>query len=159
VRKLPHAQYSERSTNPRFTGFDACNVTSQSDVRSRYGLSQAQQLDGGNIFQLTPPGSGGNWSFASIHDYMDAYPATNLTIGENGILYGDIYGDQDFNAGYVFELAHTKHGKNWKYTTLVDFNQMSYGANPTGVLASGGNLYTSMTDGGSAPGNIDLIVP
>jgi hypothetical protein len=79
-------------------------------------------------------------------------------MGANGVLYGDIYGD-DLDAGYVFQLALSGRSKKWKYKTLYDFNTYMFGANPAGVLAYGGDLYVSMSEGVSTAGNIDLIVP
>jgi len=124
-----------------------------------YGLAFASQEFAGNIFRLSPPTKSKSWKFTSIYSYTNAYPPTNLTIGTNGVLYGDIYGDQDGYPGYVFQLAPSGRPGKWKYETLYDFSTYMFGANPDGVLAYGGNLYVSMTDGGYSPGNIDLIVP
>lgn len=126
-----------------------------------YGLASTTQNGfAGNIFRLTPPTKAKSWKFSSIYNYANAYPPTNLTIGANGVLYGDIFGDQDLDAGYAFQLAPSgRSGKKWKYKTLYDFNTYMFGTNPDGVFAYGGNVFVSMTGGGYTTGNIDLIVP
>lgn len=124
-----------------------------------YGLASSPVGFAGNVFRLTPPTNGKSWKFSSIYTYTNAYPPTNLTLGANGVLYGDIYGDPDGYPGYAFQLAPSGGSKKWKYKTLYDFSTYTFGANPDGVLFYGGNLFVSMTDGGYAAGNIDLIVP
>jgi hypothetical protein len=126
-----------------------------------YGLVEAgfEGSQGGAIYQLTPPsGQTGSWTLENIHGYPNTYPATNLTLGSNGVLYGDIYADQDLNAGYVFQLKPPGAAEGWTYTTLANFNNSAY-QNPEGVLLAGGELFVTISGGGYSPGNIVSIVP
>jgi uncharacterized repeat protein (TIGR03803 family) len=131
-----------------------------------FGLSGAYSSGYGDIFELSPPAGGsGLWNLSYIHrtyHNQQRYPATNLTLGPNGSLYGDIYGDQDLNAGYIFQLTPpTQPGGAWTYTTLVDFNQPPYpGENPCGVVVGlQGDIYSPLSGGGYGNGNIVSVVP
>ena len=96
-----------------------------------------------------------------IHRYVNQYPASNLTLGPNGVLYGDIYGDQDLDYGYIFQMTPpARKGSLWTYATLVDFNKVSGGVNPAGVVVGEfGNIYATMSGGTYAPGNLISVVP
>jgi hypothetical protein len=130
-----------------------------------YGLVGTQQAftgpGGGDIFQLSPPAGGaGRWTLTIIHRYYSSYPASNLTRGPNRTLYGDIYGDQDLNWGYIFQLTPPTHQRAaWTYSTLVNFNNQPY-QNPSGVVAGQhGDLYSTLSGGGYVPGGIVAVVP
>jgi hypothetical protein len=92
--------------------------------------------------------------------YDNNYPATNLILGPNGALYGDIYGDQDLNWGYVFEMTQPlQAGEKWGYKTLVNLNGTAY-QNPAGIVVGlNGDLYTTISGGTYWPGNILSVVP
>ena len=128
-----------------------------------YGMVKGGSLGGGGaaIFQLTPPAGAGSWTLQDIHEYsQQSYQATNLTLGANGVLYGDIYGDQDLDYGYVFQLVPPgQPGGQWTYTTLVDFNKVGISQNPSGVVVSSGVLYVSVSGGTYWPGAIVSVVP
>jgi hypothetical protein len=126
-----------------------------------YGLV-TRNNGGGDIFELTPPaGRAGNWTLSYIHHYVNQYPATNLTLGAAGVLYGDIYGDQDLDYGYIFKMTPPAgRGGAWTYATLVDFNKVSVGVNPAGVVVGeSGVIYATMSGGTYAPGNLISVVP
>jgi len=127
-----------------------------------YGLATVVPYGESDIFQLTSPAGGtGSWTLGYIHHYRGNYPATNLTLGPNGTLYGDIYGDQDLNYGYIFQMTPpAQPGGRWTYTTLVDFNNPYYYQNPTGIVVGlQGDLYSPLSGGGYGNGSIVSIVP
>jgi hypothetical protein len=133
-------------------------IDSEGNLYGLVGLGQ-QASKGGAIFKLTPPSSGtGSWSLQNIHEYREMYPATNLTLSSNGVLFGDVYGDEDFNAGYLFQLSPPQTGQNWAYRNLVNFNGTVY-QNPQGVVVVDGALFVTITGGGYAPGNIVSVSP
>jgi hypothetical protein len=48
----------------------------------------------------------------------------------------------------------------WTYTALVDFNKVSVGVNPAGVVAGEfDNVYATTCGGTHAPGNLISVVP
>jgi hypothetical protein len=122
-----------------------------------FGLAMRglQGSTGGVVFRLAPGAcETGPWTLQNIHEFRDTYPATNLQQGRNGVLYGDIYGDQDFNSGYVFQIEPpVEAAASWTYTNIVDFNSSTY-QNPEGVLVTPDALYVTITGGGYSPGNI-----
>jgi hypothetical protein len=128
-----------------------------------FGLVKRGYLGGGGaaIFLLAPPKGTGSWTLRDIYVTSgQSYPVTNLTIGPNAILCGDIYGDQDLDYGYVFQLVPpSQPGGQWTYTTLVDFNKVGPSQNPEGVLVSSGVLYVSLSGGTYWPGAIVSVVP
>jgi hypothetical protein len=132
-----------------------------------FGISGAYSSGYGDIFELSPPAGGGTgaWTLSFIHHTYQSrsqnYPATNLTLGPNGTLYGDIYGDQDLNYGYIFRMTPpAQPGGRWTYTTLVDFNNPYYYQNPTGIVVGlQGDLYSPLSGGGYGNGSIVSIVP
>ena len=131
------------------------------------GLAGAASSGYGDIFELSPPAGGaGSWTLNYLHhsyQSSQSYPATNLTLGPDGSLYGDIYGDQDLNAGYIFQMTPpAQQGGAWIYTTLVNFNKAPYYAyqNPTGVVVGlQGDIYSPLSGGGYATGSIVSVVP
>jgi len=126
-----------------------------------YGFVGATNCCGGDIFQLAPPAGGnGPWTFTYIHLFHQNYPTTYLTLGPNGTFYGDIYGDQDFNWGYIFHMIPpSQQGGAWTYTTLVNFNPLPY-QNPSGIVVGlQGYIYGALSGGGYFPGNIVSVAP
>ncbi len=126
-----------------------------------YGLVGVDLYGAGDIFQLSPPASGtGRWKLTYIKYFDNNYPATNLILGPNGTLYGDIYGDQDLNWGYVFEMTPPlQAGEKWGYKPLVNLNGTPY-QNPAGIVVGlNGDLYTTISGGTYWPGNILSVVP
>jgi uncharacterized repeat protein (TIGR03803 family) len=126
-----------------------------------FGLVGIAPYAAGDIFELSPPAGGtGPWTLSYIHYYHHDYPATNLTAGPDGTLYGDIYGDQDLNSGYIFQVTPpSQQGGPWTYTTLVNFNPLAY-QNPTGVLFGlRRDIYSPLSGGGYGNGSIVSIKP
>ncbi len=126
------------------------------------GIASGYPYGYGDIFELSPPaGELGPWTLSWVHHFGIGYPATNLTLGPNGTLYGDIYGDQDLNWGYIFQITPpAQSGGRWTYTTLVDFNKLAYYQNPTGIVVGlQGDLYSPLSGGGYGNGSIVSVVP
>lgn len=126
-----------------------------------FGIVGRSAFAAGDIYDLSPPASGtGSWILTYLHRYGNNYPATNLILGPNGSLYGDIYGDQDLNWGYIFQLTPpAQRGGTWTYTTLVNFNSTGY-QNPSGaVVGLQGNIYSTLSGGGYWNGSIVSLVP
>jgi len=130
-----------------------------------FGLSGTYSSGYGDIFELSPPAGGGTgaWTLSYIHhSYQNGqgYPATNLTLGPDGSIYGDIYGDQDLNWGYIFQMTPpAQQGGTWTYTTLVNFNSTGY-QNPCGVVVGlQGDIYSPLSGGGYGNGSIVSVVP
>jgi uncharacterized repeat protein (TIGR03803 family) len=64
----------------------------------------------GTVFSLTPPAIAGDpWTESVLFSFADAStgvnPATSVTLGEGGIIYGTTASGGTFNGGTVFSLA------------------------------------------------------
>ena len=127
-----------------------------------YGLVGKGSYGGaGDVFELSPPTAGsGAWTLTYLHKYGGSYPATDLILGTNGTVDGSIYGDEDFNWGYVFQLAPPAQAADkWTYTTLANFNPFPY-QNPSGIALGLNNyIYATVSGGGYGPGNIVSVAP
>jgi hypothetical protein len=115
----------------------------------------------GTVFELTRKNS--VWVFAPLYAFTgfpDGYvPASRLTIGANGSLYGTtLYGGaMNISGGVVFNLQPPVHNSNrtdppWKQTVLYTFGNPLDGNNPWGeiVFDQEGNLYGTTFGGGVA---------
>lgn len=111
----------------------------------------------GTVFRLSPPATpGGKWTLRNIYAFTGgkdgANPASGLTAGPNGALYGTTVAP--VGSGTVFELAPPKQtGSVWTYTRLHEFGAYPDGFYPTGPLtvAPNGNLYGTTYGGGDVP--------
>ena len=123
------------------------------------GLGGTQGFTGlGVIFELTFGSAG--WTENVLYDFCSqrncssgAEPATGLTWGSDGNLYGtaDLGGENSFpchgGCGVVFRLVH--YGSNWTYDVLHRFTGHD-GAHPGGLVSDQqGNLYGTTRDGGA----------
>jgi len=126
-----------------------------------FGLVGFSGYEAGDIVELSPPTGGiGPWTLSYIHQFHHNYPATNLTLGPNGTLYGDIYGDQDLDAGYIFQMTPPQPGGSWTYNTLINFNKQFIGQNPCGVVVGlQGDIYSPLSGGGYGNGSIVSVAP
>jgi hypothetical protein len=106
-----------------------------------YGLAH-QILAGEEIFRLTPPQhQNGAWTRTIIDSPSDG--VTSITAGANGVLYGTFFGDQDIDAGNLFQLT-PKPGGGVTFKLLVDFNN-GPDSNPNGVVVGPpGALYGTL---------------
>ena len=121
--------------------------------------------NGGDVFQLSPPANGvTGWTPTFVHHFAGSYDATYLAVAPNGTVYGCIFGDEDFNPGYLFQVTPpASQGDTWTYKTLVNFNRAPYlnYQSPTGVVVGLNNtLFATLGRGGSGgSGAILQIVP
>jgi hypothetical protein len=120
-----------------------------------YGL--AFKINAGQeIFKLTPPQRPtGNWTRTVA--YSPKSGVTYLTAGERGVLYGVETGDQDINAGSLFQLT-PQAGGGYTFRTVINFSKSGPDRNPNAVLVGpSGTLYDTMS-GGSSDGGMVISV-
>jgi hypothetical protein len=111
----------------------------------------------GSIFQLSPPATqGAEWTLTTLYAFTGgkdgANPASGLTAGPNGALYGTTVVSAPVSGGTLFELAPPKQtGGAWTLTKLHQFGSYPDGSYPTGLLTVGpnGNLYGTTYGGGN----------
>jgi len=124
-----------------------------------YGMTTFERpwepYPGGEVFQLTPSGSG--WNYDTVYGFSGRhrdFPAGELARDANGNLYGAVQGLGAYGVGSIFKLSPTPGG--WMYTDLHDFNGLD-GSDPTGavVLDARGNLYGTTYYGG--PHNAGVV--
>lgn len=120
-----------------------------------YGTTGAGGSHGvGTVFRLNPPaGPGERWTKDILHEFGSrpgGRPATNLTLGPDGALYGttDTRGSSD--CGAAFRLKPKASGAlPWAYKVLARFTP-AFGCTPSSALVrdGGGNLYGTLSDRG-----------
>jgi uncharacterized repeat protein (TIGR03803 family) len=130
----------------------------------------------GIVFSLTPAASPGNpWTLAVLHNFAGgssdgAEPATGLTLGYSGVLYGTTLaggpGACNFEppgCGTVFQLTTpVSPGGTWTESVLHTFDLHHGGRGPTGPLAIGphGELYgTTELSGAEGGGTVFALTP
>jgi uncharacterized repeat protein (TIGR03803 family) len=126
-------------------------------------LGGSSSLDGGRVFELTPPSSsGGNWNalipwnFCSRSSCADgASPPAGLIVDASGNLYGTTAGGGAYGVGTVFELMPpSSSGGNWNESILWNYCSQSScadGASPAAglIMDATGNLYGTTARGGA----------
>lgn len=119
-----------------------------------YGL--AFQINvGQEIFKLTPPQSqGGSWTRTIVSSLNGI---TYLTAGPKGVLYGVETGDQDINAGSLFQLT-PRIGGGYTFKTVVDFNKNGPDRNPNAVTLGPSRVLYGTLSGGSTDGGMVISV-
>ena len=125
------------------------------------GNLQSCQYGCGTVFKMSRRNSA--WIFTPLYAFLGASdgatPASRLTIGANGTLYGTTgYGGSSIGitgSGVVFNLQPPAHfvGNTlggWNETVLYTFGGPPDGANPSGdiVFDAQGNLYGTTFNGG-----------
>ena len=96
--------------------------------------------EGGEIFELSPSGSG-VWDETILYSQSSDFLLGPVVIDSGGNLWGVVYA----SSPYVFELSPS--GASWTLTTI--FDNFTDGESPNGVtLDSAGNLYGTSYDGG-----------
>lgn len=119
-----------------------------------YGLAFKINV-GQEIFKLTPAqGPAGNWTRTIV--YSPKVGITYLTAGAKGVLYGVETGDQDINAGSLFQLTPRAKG-GYNHKTLVDFNK-GPDRNPNAVLVGPSGVLYETLSGGSSDGGMVISV-
>jgi uncharacterized repeat protein (TIGR03803 family) len=97
---------------------------------------------GGTVYSLTPPTSpSGAWTEAVICNFTgpNGYlPASDLMIGDGGVLYGTTYSGGTAGFGTVFSLTPPASPTgSWTENVLYSFTDGNDGANPAAPVAMG----------------------
>jgi len=123
-----------------------------------YGTTGGGTKAYGTVFELTPPSGSGAWTETVLHDFTGGsdggYPSGTVTLGPNGVLYGNgSYSGVANASGVVFELTPpAQQGGAWTETVLHTFPAYKGDATtPWTTLAidASGNLYGTSVFGGS----------
>ena len=118
-----------------------------------YGATKGKGSDAENGAAFELPSSGGGltqlYAFPGNSNQQGFGPLGSLVMDEAGNLYGTTFSDGPYNAGTVFELAHS--GDTWTYISLHDFTGGSDGGYPDSdlVFDAEGNMYGTAFGGGS----------
>jgi uncharacterized repeat protein (TIGR03803 family) len=119
-----------------------------------YGATQYGGATGlGTLFSLTPPATpGGAWTQKVLHSFSGgtdgAQPFSDLLLTAKGALIGTTSAGGVAGAGNVFALSPGASGA-WNFNILHGFTGPD-GANPyAGLIASGGALYGTTSNGGT----------
>jgi hypothetical protein len=132
------------------------------------------QPEGGAVFELTPPATGGAWTESVLYSFSENIeapedPYSGVLIGSGGALYGTTFISHyatGFGAdgGSVFRLTPpSAPGGSWAESTLWDFYPTgSLGTQPAaGLVSVGGSLYgtTIAANGGEGCGSVYQLSP
>jgi uncharacterized repeat protein (TIGR03803 family) len=105
---------------------------------------------GGTVWDLSPSGSG--WNFSVIYSFPGSTfgPFSPVLMDAEGNLYGTTLAGGAYQQGSVFKLTHSN--SSWTYTSLHDFTGDSDGRSPYGhlIFDASGNLYGTAGWGGSS---------
>jgi uncharacterized repeat protein (TIGR03803 family) len=116
-----------------------------------YGVSIGTGYEYGNVYELTPNGSGG-WTESVLYNFMTSAdgltPVVGPIVGSGGTLYGTTQQGGPDNKGVVYQLVPQNGG--WSETVLYNFTGGDEGSEPYGglVLGKGGALYGTTSYGG-----------
>ncbi|MGA2373075.1 MAG: choice-of-anchor tandem repeat GloVer-containing protein [Candidatus Korobacteraceae bacterium] len=120
------------------------------------------QNDGGDVFELTPSGSG--WAFNSLFQFScdDDGCATSagLLFDQAGNLYGATTHGGSGDGGTVFQLSPS--GGSWNFNLLFSLTGSGGFDGPESALImdTAGNLYgTTIADGSHGNGNVFKLTP
>jgi uncharacterized repeat protein (TIGR03803 family) len=116
---------------------------------------------GGSIFELTPAGSG--WNFTAIQSLAGwgiSGTFRNFLLSSSGTLYATTHCDGQYNAGTVYELVPGAGG-TWTYTQLYTFTGGTDGLYSFSNLVTFGNrLYGTTNQGGAyGYGDVFAVIP
>ena len=120
-----------------------------------YGTTEYGGAAGyGTVFKLSPPTApGGTWTESVLYAFAGgsdgAFPTSPVVIAADGSILGTTAGGgayctlfSSFGCGTVFSLTPpSPPATTWTETVLYSFTGGSDGAQPNGVLMSGGALY------------------
>jgi uncharacterized repeat protein (TIGR03803 family) len=119
----------------------------------------------GTVFELTRPPGAAPWKKTVLHHFSGPpdgqYPASTLTLGSTGDLYGATVGGGG-GGGVIFQVAPPAHaGGFWTEAVLYSFtlsNIQNVIPNGPILISPGGALYTT-TEGASAGfANFGLVI-
>ncbi len=123
------------------------------------GSSSACSLGCGTVFRLlAPSGASHRWAEQTLHDFTSGasdseFPASVLTLGSGGTLWGTASGAAPNRLGATFSLAPPAAGKKvWTETVVHVFQGgATDGASPSAGLTPGpgGTFYGVTSEGGS----------
>lgn len=116
-----------------------------------FGVSIGTGFEYGNVYELTPNGSGGSTE-SVLYNFTPPADGVTPTVGpivsSDGSLYGATQQGGDDNAGVVFKLA--PQNGSWSQSVLYSFPGGKGGRAPYGGLVFGkhGTLYGTTSYGG-----------
>lgn len=120
------------------------------------GGSTACEVGCGTIFELSPSSSG--WTETTLYQFQGGtadgqYPLGSLTFDASGNLFGTAFLGGANGGGTLYELSPNSTG-GWTKTTIYNFtfNQGIYPQNGV-IMDSAGNLYGTLSQGGSSAGD------
>jgi len=104
---------------------------------------------GGSIFELTPAGSGWNFTpIQSVPGWGISGTFRNLILSSSGTLYATTHCDGDDSAGSIYELVPGSGG-TWTFTQLYSFTGGTDGLYSfSNLVAFGNRLYGTTNQGG-----------
>jgi uncharacterized repeat protein (TIGR03803 family) len=125
---------------------------------TEYGGLTACTQGCGTVFKLTPPSpGGGRWTETVLYEFLGgsdgSIPASGVTIGPNGVLYGTTYFGGTASLGTVFQLSPpSSPGGAWTKTILTSFGGSSPLSLPSASVTLGPNgvLYGTTAGAGGA---------
>ena len=126
------------------------------------GTSTLCQLGCGTVFELSPPVSGGSWTFQLLYDFQggtDGATPSGVVRDAKGALYGTtqiggtgfcLLNGQSVGCGTIFKLTPPTGGGTWSETILHSLQGGSDGQEPNGVtIGPDKALYGTTELGGS----------
>ena len=133
-----------------------------------YGTTQGGgAYNGGMVFQLAPPESGGQWSMNTLYSFgQDINNGWDLVAGVTFDAQGNLYGTtlqggakEGFGLGVIYKLSPNA-GLPWTETVLTRFNKGS-GGNPYSAINFDplGNMYGTTLYYGGAYGSVFRLTP
>lgn len=149
-----------------FSGADGTEPYSGLTIDKAGNLYGTTRLGGANgmgvVYQLTPA-KGGGWAETVLHSFSGKdgeYPWADVTLDQQGNVYGTTIWGGSYGHGTVFELSLS--AGSWTETVLYSFQGLSQHGEPAaGVyVASTGNIYGTTSDNGEGyPGCVFSLAP
>lgn len=149
--------------NPQSTsvhdGYSPFGMIAMDSKGNLYGTtSQGGTLNGGTVYELSPPAvAGGEWTETILYNFGTnsndgLEPIGGVTLGNTSgtVIYGTTNNGGTIGGGTIWELSYTKaKGKTpaqWTESILYNFPGISPNGTlesslPAGLLLNGGNLY------------------
>ncbi len=128
-----------------------------------YGESNGDGTFEGNVYELSPNGSGG-WNYTEIYEFgfdrVGAFPSGPLTMDDEGNLYGVTLVGGTNNTGTVYKLSQSDGA--WSITYLYSFGPMltADGSNPNSVAYFRSALFGTTSSGGTnGSGTVFVVRP